>query len=124
MRIHCVSMLIPVSHSLLIFFFFNDTATTEIYTLSLHDALPIASAARRLHPALLLHQSHGGRAAGGLPGGALAARGQGADGQALHGLRGRPALLPQGLRSQGSGLRPRAAWRFTRASRDGRRASE
>src|SRR2546430_6107838 len=28
----------------LFFFFFNDTATTEIYTLSLHDALPI------LHP--------------------------------------------------------------------------
>src|SRR2546430_6577979 len=27
-----------------IFFFFNDTATTEIYTLSLHDALPICSA--------------------------------------------------------------------------------
>src|SRR2546430_13688175 len=26
------------------FFFFNDTATTEIYTLSLHDALPICSA--------------------------------------------------------------------------------
>src|SRR2546427_9825657 len=26
-----------------IFFFFNDTATTEIYTLSLHDALPISS---------------------------------------------------------------------------------
>src|SRR5258707_7018030 len=26
---------------MLIFFFFNDTATTEIYTLSLHDALPI-----------------------------------------------------------------------------------
>src|SRR3712207_8357056 len=25
------------------FFFFNDTATTEIYTLSLHDALPILS---------------------------------------------------------------------------------
>src|SRR2546426_8459468 len=31
----------------IIFFFFNDTATTEIYTLSLHDALPI-SRARRL----------------------------------------------------------------------------
>src|SRR2546421_5588882 len=31
---------------LFIFFFFNDTATTEIYTLSLHDALPISSAAR------------------------------------------------------------------------------
>src|SRR5256885_5751598 len=27
--------------SLFFFFFFNDTATTEIYTLSLHDALPI-----------------------------------------------------------------------------------
>src|SRR3989454_10042799 len=32
------------------FFFFNDTATPEIYTLSLHDALPIyALAARELH---------------------------------------------------------------------------
>src|SRR2546425_6503666 len=30
--------------SCLSFFFFNDTATTEIYTLSLHDALPISSA--------------------------------------------------------------------------------
>src|SRR2546429_6674132 len=28
------------------FFFFNDTATTEIYTLSLHDALPILSRGR------------------------------------------------------------------------------
>src|SRR5690348_17691600 len=28
-------------HLCFIFFFFNDTATTEIYTLSLHDALPI-----------------------------------------------------------------------------------
>src|SRR3712207_8001358 len=28
-------------HSVCVFFFFNDTATTEIYTLSLHDALPI-----------------------------------------------------------------------------------
>src|SRR3989442_14450946 len=28
---------------LLSYFFFNDTATTEIYTLSLHDALPISS---------------------------------------------------------------------------------
>src|SRR5260221_10257850 len=31
------------SHPLFFFFFFNDTATTEIYTLSLHDALPIFS---------------------------------------------------------------------------------
>src|SRR5256886_16497631 len=30
-----------------IFFFFNDTATTEIYTLSLHDALPIAALTKR-----------------------------------------------------------------------------
>src|SRR6266496_6527906 len=29
-------------------FFFNDTATTEIYTLSLHDALPISTAPRSL----------------------------------------------------------------------------
>src|SRR5450631_4934504 len=30
------------------FFFFNDTATTEIYTLSLHDALPISRCPRRV----------------------------------------------------------------------------
>src|SRR3989442_15148600 len=34
----------------LAFFFFNDTATTEIYTLSLHDALPISRSARRFGP--------------------------------------------------------------------------
>src|SRR5262249_61626048 len=33
--------LLPSSLIFLLFFFFNDTATTEIYTLSLHDALPI-----------------------------------------------------------------------------------
>src|SRR5438477_11134307 len=32
---------LPSSFSHLFFFFFNDPATTEIYTLSLHDALPI-----------------------------------------------------------------------------------
>src|SRR2546426_12805872 len=32
------------------FFFFNDTATTEIYTLSLHDALPISLRPERLRP--------------------------------------------------------------------------
>src|SRR2546425_6180352 len=31
-----------LSLSISFFFFFNDTATTEIYTLSLHDALPIS----------------------------------------------------------------------------------
>src|SRR5574340_1817575 len=34
----------------LFFFFFNDTATTEIYTLSLHDALPICPARRGRSP--------------------------------------------------------------------------
>src|SRR5258707_3557619 len=35
----CLSPLLPFS----IFFFFNDTAPTEIYTLPLHDALPISA---------------------------------------------------------------------------------
>src|SRR2546422_5942774 len=34
--------------SFFLFFFFNDTATTEIYTLSLHDALPISHEEARL----------------------------------------------------------------------------
>ena len=46
-----VSMLLfvslEVSLVLFSFFFFNDTATTEIYTLSLHDALPIPREFRR-----------------------------------------------------------------------------
>src|SRR3712207_7516928 len=37
-----VCVLLVGTHAL--FFFFNDTATTEIYTLSLHDALPISDA--------------------------------------------------------------------------------
>src|SRR5256885_8459556 len=56
-HLHCLSLLGPfccllsprrivffqrVKPTLLVFFFFNDTATTEIYTLSLHDALPIS----------------------------------------------------------------------------------
>src|SRR5256885_15748909 len=44
------------SQLFLFFFFFNDTATTEIYTLSLHDALPISCGA---HAA----QRHAGHAA-------------------------------------------------------------
>src|SRR5258708_28862770 len=35
-------LLILSPHFTSLFFFFNDTATTEIYTLSLHDALPIS----------------------------------------------------------------------------------
>src|SRR2546422_10637746 len=37
---------VPRSPLFSFFFFFNDTATTEIYTLSLHDALPIS----QVHP--------------------------------------------------------------------------
>src|SRR5258706_4893218 len=40
----------PHHLSTLSFFFFNDTATTEIYTLSLHDALPISHRAARPRP--------------------------------------------------------------------------
>src|SRR6266581_9348615 len=51
------------------FFFFNDTATTEIYTLSLHDALPtssrsawrIRSASMISAAALLVHRRTGSR---------------------------------------------------------------
>src|SRR5260370_14518301 len=35
-----------IRHTHILIFFFNDTATTEIYTLSLHDALPISNGAR------------------------------------------------------------------------------
>src|SRR5260221_12200123 len=41
------------------FFFFNDTATTEIYTLSLHDALPISLAAISASAALWLRGESG-----------------------------------------------------------------
>src|SRR3989442_6178186 len=55
-----------------IFFFFNDTATTEIYTLSLHDALPISPEPRQTAPARGhsrdCHGSSRSRARGGSPG--------------------------------------------------------
>src|ERR1022692_3720535 len=37
----CIPACLYLPASFFFFFFFNDTATTEIYTLSLHDALPI-----------------------------------------------------------------------------------
>src|SRR3989442_425522 len=54
----------------LFFFFFNDTATTEIYTLSLHDALPISNRAQGARPVraeadLRSIPQHGGSAARG-----------------------------------------------------------
>src|ERR1022692_4218023 len=46
-----VSFCVPSGYrALLVFFFFNDTATTEIYTLSLHDALPIYQSHRARGP--------------------------------------------------------------------------
>src|SRR6266850_7872647 len=39
-------------------FFFNDTATTEIYTLSLHDALPISGSSRTARAAEWAFNSH------------------------------------------------------------------
>ena len=38
---HCLFLWFSFTCIVLFVFFFNDTATTEIYTLSLHDALPI-----------------------------------------------------------------------------------
>src|SRR6476661_8335275 len=40
---YCFFILLYFSFVIFFFFFFNDTATTEIYTLSLHDALPTFS---------------------------------------------------------------------------------
>src|SRR5256884_1707738 len=84
------------------FFFFNDTATTEIYTLSLHDALPISSlrrhgAAAAQHRQGLLRGARPQRPLGrprGLsrPGGRAAARREG-------------ARLRRGPRRPGSGAR-------------------
>src|SRR3712207_7959955 len=46
---------------LCIFFFFNDTATTEIYTLSLHDALPICFVYAGAVRGVRLHRFHAER---------------------------------------------------------------
>src|SRR5256886_15744238 len=67
---------ISVTLRRLIIFFFNDTATTEIYPLPLHGALPILGAARapraRRAPGRLAARRAGGRPA---PGGRLSALG-------------------------------------------------
>src|SRR5947209_19491283 len=44
-----IILLLYPSFFFLFFFFFNDTAPTEIYTLSLHDALPISRSSRASH---------------------------------------------------------------------------
>src|SRR5256885_10349909 len=53
-----LTLLTPTTSS---FFFFNDTATTEIYTLSLHDALPISPygcAGERSAPGVVVNDIH------------------------------------------------------------------
>src|SRR2546430_12933853 len=47
------------THSFFLFFFFNDTATTEIYTLSLHDALPISQHGELFHRCRTAHVERG-----------------------------------------------------------------
>src|SRR5260221_3119211 len=55
-------------------FFFNDTATTEIYTLSLHDALPISSQAVIAGSAGVFHWTPEGRKLFDFSSGVLVAR--------------------------------------------------
>src|SRR5258708_24386316 len=55
--LHYILMVFLGQQELWIYFFFNDTATTEIYTLSLHDALPISRRPQRLNLRVLAHQN-------------------------------------------------------------------
>src|SRR5258708_37985418 len=61
----CLFFLFSFPSPLFFFFFFNDTATTEIYTLSLHDALPIYSDGRGAGNESLSRRSAGRRALAG-----------------------------------------------------------
>src|SRR3989475_6625113 len=88
------------------FFFFNDTATTEIYTLSLHDALPICSLRCAAH--------RRGRAAPGED------RGNG-DGR-REDARGDAAALPQ--RAGAARRAPRHRQQLTRPARFAVRSEE
>src|SRR2546426_6868348 len=88
------------------FFFFNDTATTEIYTLSLHDALPISDRRAR--------QGEDQRRLGGVPGGA-GGRHRGAHGRPRGG-RPPARALPRAARRAG-GRAPRARPRLRSAGR-------
>src|SRR3712207_959306 len=54
--IHIHNVMNSCTYLFVSFFFFNDTATTEIYTLSLHDALPIS--AHQLLEAGILESLH------------------------------------------------------------------
>src|SRR2546426_4141568 len=65
----------PITPFIFFFFFFNDTATTEIYTLSLHDALPIS---RRPRARSVARQPRGPRGARYGPGAGPGGRGSAA----------------------------------------------
>src|SRR6266516_5963822 len=64
-RLNLVSQSIKIfifaRERVMVFFFFNDTANTEIYTLSLHDALPIFEVARAQRVLDLARQRGAGR---------------------------------------------------------------
>src|SRR5207253_9262814 len=77
----CTEPLVPCSRYIL--FFFHDPPTSEIYTLSLHDALPIYRAVTPTPPI----QSQRGRGSSG-PGGARPGAGDARPGPAADGRRG------------------------------------
>src|SRR2546427_12536716 len=87
-----------------LFFFFNDTATTEIYTLSLHDALPISIACRPGRALWPRGRAHG-----------LGTRGR----PDAHGLRGGACAKPGGpVRRRPGPLRRRALKRRRACARE------
>src|SRR3712207_9549294 len=71
------------------FFFFNDTATTEIYTLSLHDALPICAGARARSRAVRRARARRDQR----PGGAAGHRGRGRSEEHTSELQSRQYLV-------------------------------
>src|SRR5438874_6379095 len=92
-----------------LFFFFNDTATTEIYTLSLHDALPIYRVRGRAHRR---RRQQGQRDQGG-------SRSHGARPQGGEGPGGRRAQAREGRCLQGGlGSDPEKTDRRRRQGRD------
>src|SRR3712207_9184283 len=89
----------------IVFFFFNDTATTEIYTLSLHDALPITAATAASFDVCVSPPNY--PTASTYPVMGPTGRGAAAGVTCAHGLAGaRQALHGGGLRGGGGGGPP------------------
>src|SRR2546430_13684737 len=87
-----------------VFFFFNDTATTEIYTLSLHDALPICAAATDSRRA-----GHGRRLLGNRPlSQSRSARTEPQRGRGAGGVARAPAVVHPRSEEHTSGLQSQA----------------